>query len=46
MVSLKTSSPVPANNWIKPQIVKLGRISDVAGNNTVNANGVGNNLKS
>jgi len=32
--------------WTAPQLNKLGTIADVAGNNTINGNGVGNNQKS
>ena len=46
MSTVKISPPVSAQNWVKPQLVELGQISDVAGNNTINANGVGNVQKS
>ena len=46
MNTVNTAKPAAAKNWVKPQLVKLGQIDDVAGNVLVNANGVGNNQKS
>lgn len=31
MNTVKIAAPVPANNWVKPQLVRLGVIADVAG---------------
>lgn len=46
MKLVKSSTPEGAGGRVKPQPVELGQISDVAGNATVNANGLGNNQKS
>jgi hypothetical protein len=46
MKLVKSVTPAVASSWIKPQLVELGQIGDVAGNNTINGNGVGNNQKS
>ena len=43
---VKSVAPSVARTWVKPQLVELGRITDVAGNNTINANGLGNVQKS
>lgn len=42
----KSVPPAAVNSWVKPQLVKLGQIGDVAGNMSINANGLGNVLKS
>ncbi len=46
MSTVKIAPPASAQNWVTPQLIKLGQIGDVAGNNTINANGVGNVQKS
>lgn len=37
---IKTSAPV--QTWTKPQLVKLGELKDVAGNNAINNDGPNN----
>jgi hypothetical protein len=36
----------PKSAWTKPELVKLGKIADVAGNAVINNNGTSVNLKS
>lgn len=42
----KSFTPAAARGWVKLQLIELGQISDVAGNVTINANGLGNVQKS
>ena len=46
MNTYNTTTPATAKNWVKPQLVKLGQIADVAGSLLVNSNGTSVNLKS
>lgn len=36
----------PAKTWAKPELIRLGKIADVAGSLSVNNNGTSPNLKS
>ena len=46
MSSFNTDVPACAKSWVKPQLVKIGKIGDVAGSLNVNNNGTSVQLKS
>lgn len=46
MTKVKSATPVSAKSWVKPELVLLGQITDVAGNKTLNTNGASVNLLS
>lgn len=46
MQPVKSVAPAGANSWVKPELVRLGQIADVAGSVSLNFNGASVNLKS
>lgn len=46
---MTNTTPAPSHTaqaWVKPELIRLGQISDVAGSNVVNADGQSANPKS